>query len=189
MTRPAVNTGVIPVFATVSVLWILVVLLRSSTGRDIITVTFLIGMCGLLVACFALAGVWVAARDARRRNVSFRRAFMGARCVPLVCVAVLAAELQFDLAFNGRFLLSEPALRRAAESVRSDAPRAAANSGWIGLFNVASVDHDTASVSFPLGMEGLDQFGVIYSPTVVPNGSSRRSVAHMYGPWWRWVRD
>src|SRR5262245_15178356 len=116
------------------------------------------------------------------------------RSSAVVCVALAAAGLPLMFLFTHsqsvanplfrlRFLLSRPALDRAAEAARTRG--SLATPAWIGLFPVRRVDVYDGEVRFMSDGCGLiDECGLLHRPGARPAGRGKTSVQHLDGPWY-----
>jgi len=142
-----------------------------------------------------LAGVWFAqfwiAQAPGRRPMTRQDRFRWL-AIP-VALGLVFALTRTDAVKEARFGLSRGALDEMAANVMAGGPL---ERGWVGLYDVGTVERTANGFWFVLADDGLARIGIAYAPTGEPiesdaNYSPLWQAAlfeHLDGPWWAFAQ-
>jgi hypothetical protein len=103
-----------------------------------------------------------------------------------ILTAVFCA-VSFGTGFYLRLAASKPAFR--AEAMRIAAGGSDHVARWVGLFRVREADRAGTAVRFITAECGLDDCGVVYSPSSSPPRVGEDSYSDLGSGWWHWHRS
>lgn len=172
--------------AALAAVWGIWVLIASSAGGSLFGyIAYFAG--GLAFVLFSAITLVVLLIRGVRPRTTWWRVVPLPFSIPLLVLGFTFVAMRTDSVSQARFALSRPALEAAAAEVRSGAHPSPP--GWIGLYRVRETDKVDGAVRFIVGDSGLDDFGLVYSPSGRPPAIGEDTYEHIDGPWWSWVRS
>jgi hypothetical protein len=166
--------------AILAVGWLLFLLVPLSSTGLAFPDLFVVFAVTLLFAAISLALALTRAPFGRSSMLAWL-AFPAAACA--LVLLFLFSQSPDNPFFRLRFLLSRPALDRAARAVASR--ESLATPAWIGLFPMRRIDVYELEVRFMSdGCGVVDECGLLYRPGPMPSGRSKTRLKHLEGPWY-----